>query len=157
MAPGLELSPLLRKGFALTAAVNLVIGALFLVGPELDVSLWPSPISPVLTRFIGAIIMANGVGAWMVSRAGTWAEARALTFVGIVYGYLVLASVIPQLAFSDVDRSPWGYVVFTLVFYRSAYLHRLPVRDRAAAIERLDGEIRGPAGGCVHLRSVRSL
>ena len=69
MTAGPALSPLLRKGFALTAFVNLVIGALFLLGPELGVSLWPSPISPVLTRFIGAIIMANGVGAWMVGRA----------------------------------------------------------------------------------------
>jgi hypothetical protein len=93
-----------------------VVGGIFLLSPELEVSLWPSPISPVLTRFIGAIIVGNAVGAFTVARAGTWEQARALFFVAVTYGVLVLAFVIPQLMVGNVDRSLWTYVVLTAVF-----------------------------------------
>jgi hypothetical protein len=116
MTFALPLSPLLRKALYATSAINLVIGGLFLLGPELGISLWPSPISSVLSRFIGAIIVGNGVGARMVAKSGTWEGARALFFVALVYGVLVLVSVAPQLLFGNQDRTLWGYVVFTAVF-----------------------------------------
>jgi hypothetical protein len=48
---------------------------MFLFAPELGFTLWPTPVAPVLSRFIGSIIVANGVGAWLGVRAGTWEEA----------------------------------------------------------------------------------
>ncbi|MDQ4148405.1 MAG: hypothetical protein M3164_00170 [Actinomycetota bacterium] len=116
MARPQPLSPLLKRALVATALINVVVGVLFLLGPEIGVTLWPSPISPVLTRFIGAIILGNAAGAWMVSRAPSWEEARALFYVALVYGALVLLTVPPQLLTGRTDRSLWIYVVFTAVF-----------------------------------------
>ena len=110
------LARLVRHALKATAVINLVVGVLVLFVPEVQVSLWPSPISPVLTRFIGAIIVGNAVGAWVVSRAPSWEEARALFYVAIVYGALVLLAVPPQLMRANTDRSLWAYVIFTAVF-----------------------------------------
>lgn len=110
------LSRRLRLAARGTAAINSAVGVAFILGPELGINLWPSPVSPVLTRFMGAIIVANGVGAWMVARQGTWEGARVLFIVGIVYGALVVLAVTPQLLSSDVDRGLWAYVVFSVIF-----------------------------------------
>ena len=74
----IALSPGIRAAVLVTAGIDLVIGLLFLLGPELGVTLWPKPIAPLLMRFIGSIVLANGVGAWMVVRQGTWEGARVL-------------------------------------------------------------------------------
>ena len=65
------LSPGLKSAVTVTAAIDLIIGLMFLFAPELGFTLWPTPIAPVLSRFIGSIIVANGVGAWLVVRQGT--------------------------------------------------------------------------------------
>ena len=84
------LSAGLRSAVAVTAAIDLIIGLMFLFAPELGFTLWPTPIAPVLSRFIGSIIVANGVGAWLVVRQGTWEGARVLFAVALVYGVVVL-------------------------------------------------------------------
>jgi hypothetical protein len=101
-----------RIGTLLAAVANVVLGLLFLLGPELRFSVWPSPISPVLIRFIGAIILANGVGAVLAYRQGTWEGARVLFLVALVYG-AILAVFLPWalLAAPGVDQSLWAYVV----------------------------------------------
>jgi hypothetical protein len=66
----------LRAVVGLAALINLAVGLLFIAGPELGVTLWPSPVSSTLSRFIGAIIFANGIGSAMVTWNGTWENAR---------------------------------------------------------------------------------
>jgi uncharacterized protein (DUF2062 family) len=61
-----------QTAVGVTAAIDLILGLMFLFAPELGFTLWPTPIAPVLSRFIGSIIVANGVGAWLGVRAGTW-------------------------------------------------------------------------------------
>ncbi len=65
------LAPALRAAIAATAAIDLLIGLAFLLGPELRLTLWPTPIPLALMRFIGAIVLANGVGAVMIVRRPT--------------------------------------------------------------------------------------
>src|SRR5687767_4790237 len=79
-----------RSAYLSAALLNGVIGVLFLLGPELRLTPWPSPVSPVLTRFIGAIILGNAVGAFLAVRQGTWEGARVLLYVAAVYGLLTL-------------------------------------------------------------------
>jgi hypothetical protein len=62
---------------------HLIVGLLFLFGPELGLTLWPSPIPAVLMRFIGAIIVGNGVGAWLAARQGTWEGARVIFTIAL--------------------------------------------------------------------------
>lgn len=99
-----------------TAAVNLVVGTLFLFGPELDLTPWPTPISPVLTRFIGAIILGNSAGSFAAARQATWEGARVLFTVALGYGIVVLLGVPTQIALGGGHRSLWIYVAVDVVF-----------------------------------------
>ena len=92
--------------------MDLIIGLMFLFAPELGFTLSPTPIAPVLSRFIGSIIVANGVGAWLGVRAGTWEGARLLFAVALVYGVVVLVALLYHLLLVG-DRALffWIYAV----------------------------------------------
>jgi len=102
----------------LTALVDLVLGLVFLFAPELGFILWPTPVSPVLTRFIVAIVIGNGLGAWLMARQGTWEGARALFTVALVYGLVTFFSVLYHLLLASPPAAPifWVYAVVTAVF-----------------------------------------
>lgn len=126
------LSERLRTVIAFTAAVDWAIGLLFLFNPELQIGLWPTPVSPVLARFIGAIIIGNGAGAMMIARQGTWEGARALIAVALVYGAIVLAALLYHLLAAGAPTVFWVYAVVDGVFLLPiAYVYfnheRLPV------------------------------
>ena len=112
----LALAPLLRSTIAIAAALNLLIGLLFLFGPELEFVLWPSPIPRELMRFIGAIVLANGIGAAMIVRRPTWENARVLIAVALVYGILVFFGLIIDLLTTDIPRIFWLYAIFDGIF-----------------------------------------
>src|SRR6266516_208620 len=79
-----------ERMLALIAGVfNLIIGFAFFFLPELHLPLLPVSISSVLTRFIGAIIIGNGVGAIWLSTEREWARVRPLALVATVYGTIV--------------------------------------------------------------------
>ena len=101
------LSAALQAMVGITAAIDLLIGLAFLFAPELGFTLWPTPIAPVLSRFIESIIVANGVGAWLVVRQGTWEGARVLFAVALVYGIIVLVALLYHLLLSFGSTLPW--------------------------------------------------
>lgn len=102
---------------SIIATIELVIGLAFLLGPEMGITLWPSPISPVLMRFIGSIILANGVGAALMVRQGTWEGARVLFMVALVYGVVILIALLYHLLFLEGTNPVfWGYVALDAVF-----------------------------------------
>jgi hypothetical protein len=43
-SPNQTLGPVLRAAITATAAIDLLIGLAFLLGPELGLTLWPTPI-----------------------------------------------------------------------------------------------------------------
>ena len=110
------LSAGLRSAVAVTAAIDLIIGLMFLFAPELGFTLWPTPIAPVLSRFIGSIIVANGVGAWLVVRQGTWEGARVLFAVALVYGVVVLVALLYHLLMGDRALFFWIYAAVDAIF-----------------------------------------
>lgn len=99
-----------------TAVINLVVGTLFLLDPELDSAPWPTDIAPTLVRFIGAIVLGNAAGAAVVAKIGTWEGARALFAVAFVYGVVALVAVTAQLAFVGGAGSLWVYVIVVAIF-----------------------------------------
>jgi len=109
------LGPALRAAIAATAAIDLLIGLAFLLGPELGLTLWPTPIPLALMRFIGAIVFANGVGALMIVRRPTWENARTLFTVALVYGIVVLLALLYQLLVVGAAPLFWIYVVVDAV------------------------------------------
>ncbi len=110
------LSAALQAAVGITAAIDLLIGLGFLFAPELGFTLWPTPIPPVLSRFIGSIIVANGVGAWLVVREGTWEGARVLFAVALVYGIVVLVALLYHLLLGDAAAFFWIYATVDAIF-----------------------------------------
>jgi hypothetical protein len=110
------LSPIVRTAITLTAAIDMLIGLAFLLGPELGLTLWPTPIPLALMRFIGAIVLANGVGALMIVRRPIWENARVLFTVAMVYGIVVLLALLYQLLLGSVAPIFWVYVVVDAIF-----------------------------------------
>jgi hypothetical protein len=113
---GTPLSSRLKRILMVTAGINLIVGLAFLVAPETDWTPWPTPISPVLVRFIGGIIVANGVGTVVAARQGTWEGARVLFTVALVYGAVVLVAVPIQMLLGESHGSVWIYVAADALF-----------------------------------------
>ena len=106
----------LRGAIILAALVDLLVGLVFLIGPELGFTLWPSPVGSTISRFIGAIIFANGIGALMVAWNGGWEHARVLFTVSLLYGLLVLFALPLDLIVYGKDTVLWAYVAVDAVF-----------------------------------------
>ena len=112
----LILPPLLRLTISIAAALNLLIGLLFLLGPELEFILWPSPIPREMMRFIGSIVLANGIGAAMIVRRPTWENARVLIAVALVYGSLIFLSLVVDLLAAGAPPVFWIYLIINTFF-----------------------------------------
>ena len=112
----LSLSPALKVAVTITALIDLVIGLLFLFAPEIKFVLWPSAIAPLLARFIGAIVIANGIAAWFVAQQGTWENARTLFLVALVYGAIVLVALLYHLLFKSAPSVFWFYLLVDALF-----------------------------------------
>jgi hypothetical protein len=112
----LMLAPLLRITITIAAALNILIGLLFLLGPELEFVLWPSPLPREMMRFVGSIVLANGIGAAMIARSPTWENARVLVAVALVYGALVFLGLLVDLLTAGAPFVFWIYLVINTFF-----------------------------------------
>ncbi len=106
----------LRLVVGLAAVINLFVGFMFIIGPELGITLWPSAVSSTISRFIGAIIFGNGVGSAMIVWNGKWENARVLFTVALLYGVLVLFALPFDLLVYQKDLILWGYVAVDAIF-----------------------------------------
>jgi hypothetical protein len=112
----LMLAPALRITIAIAAALNILIGLLFLLGPELQFVLWPSPLPREMMRFVGSIVVANGIGAAMIVRNPAWENARVLVAVALVYGALVFLGLMLDLLTAGAPFVFWIYLVINTFF-----------------------------------------
>jgi O-antigen/teichoic acid export membrane protein len=137
-----EVFSLPERVLALIAGIlNLMVGLAFFFLPELQFPLWPVGISPILTRFIGAIIIGNGVGAIWLSTEREWARVRPLALVAAVYGTLVALALLYHLLWLNASSFFWLYfafdVPFLLVFYGLFVYHDIVPRFRKPSIKGL--------------------
>lgn len=110
----------------LVGLINLLVGLSFFFLPELRWPIWPSSISPILTRFIGAIILGNAAGAFLLSTEQEWARVRALALVAIVYGTLVALALLYHLIWLHANPVFWLYFCFDapfLVVYYALFIY----------------------------------
>ena len=119
-----------ERGLALLAGIiNVVVGFGFFFLPELHLPLWPTGIPAILTRFIGAIIIGNGVGAIWLSTEHEWARVRPLALVAVVYGTLVAVALLYHLLWLNASPTFWLYFLldtpFLIVFYGLFIYHDL--------------------------------
>lgn len=137
----LRLAGGIRAAITFAALVNLLVGGAFLVGPELGLQLWPTPIAPVLMRFIAAIVLANGAGAALIARDGSWARAQVLMLVALVYGAIILAALLYHLlVLRTAPPIFWAYVLVDALFLGPILL---VYQHYAAAERRLDTQTKG--------------
>ncbi len=101
---------------------NLIVGLGFFLLPELHLPLWPTSISPILVRFVGAIILGNAAGAFLLSREREWARVRALALVAVVYGTLVAVALLYHLIWLNATPLFWLYFVFDVPFLLVYYI-----------------------------------
>jgi hypothetical protein len=113
---GVPLSTAVRWELYITAALDFLLGLAFLFGPELQLPLWPTPVPPLLSRFIGSIVLANGVGLVVAARQGTWEGARVIFAVGLSYGLVILAALLYHLLLAGAPAVFWGYTAADTVF-----------------------------------------
>ena len=109
-------SPLERVLALLAGIVNLIVGLGFFFLPELQIPLWPTSIPAILARFIGAIIIGNGVGALWLSTEKEWAHVRPLALVALVYGTLVAGALLYHLLWLNASTAFWIYFLFDVPF-----------------------------------------
>jgi hypothetical protein len=131
-----------ERRMALSAGIlNLIVGFGFFFLPELQLPLWPVGISPVLDRFIGAIIVGNGAGALLLATEREWARVRPLALVATVYGTLVALALLYHLLRLGAPPVFWLYLLFDLpfllVFYGVFVYHDLLPR----LVKRKSGQV----------------
>jgi O-antigen/teichoic acid export membrane protein len=124
-----------ERGLALFAGIfNLVVGLAFFFLPELSLPIWPTSIPPLLDRFIGAIIIGNGMGAIWLSTQRDWARVRPLAIVAVVYGTLVALALLYHLMWLNAAKVFWLYFLFDgpflIVFYALFMYHDIAPRLR---------------------------
>jgi hypothetical protein len=133
-----------ERALALLAGIiNLIVGLGFFFLPELlhglPFPLWPVSISPILTRFIGAIIIGNGFAAIWLSREREWARVRPLAIVAVVYGTLVAGALLYHLLWLHAAASFWLYflfdVPFLVVFYALFIYHDIAPLIRQQSVK----------------------
>jgi O-antigen/teichoic acid export membrane protein len=118
----LTFSPLERVLALLAGIVNLIVGLGFFFLPELQIPLWPTSIPAILARFIGAIIIGNGVGALWLSTEKEWARVRPLALVALVYGTLVAVALLYHLLRLNASSAFWIYFLFDVPFLLVYYV-----------------------------------
>src|SRR6266568_384814 len=112
----LAFSPLERVLALLAGIVNLIVGLGFFFLPELKFPLWPTSIPAILDRFIGALIIGNGVGALWLSTEKEWARVRPLALVALVYGTLVAVALLYHLLWLNASSAFWIYFLCDVPF-----------------------------------------
>lgn len=115
-------SPIERVLALLAGVVNLIVGMGFFFLPELHFPLWPTSIPAILDRFIGAIIIGNGVGALWLSTEKEWARVRPLALVALVYGTLVAVALLYHLLWLNASATFWLYFLFDVPFLLVYYV-----------------------------------
>ena len=115
-------SPIERVLALLAGIVNLIVGLGFFFLPELHFPLWPTSIPAILDRFIGAIIIGNGVGALWLSTEKEWARVRPLALVALVYGTLVAVALLYHLLWLNASATFWLYFLFDVPFLLVYYV-----------------------------------
>src|SRR6058998_2776666 len=90
-----ELGREVRLFLLFLSEINLVMGALFFMYPNLVIGVWPWPVKALAVRFIGAIFLAIAFGCWSALRAKIWQRAKILVLVGgTFFGITSIVSIV---------------------------------------------------------------
>src|SRR6059036_1264772 len=90
-----ELGREVRLFLLFLSEINLVMGALFFMYPNLVIGVCSWPVKALAVRFIGAIFLAIAFGCWSALRAKIWQRAKILLLVGgTFFGITSIVSIV---------------------------------------------------------------
>ena len=115
-------APQLRLTIAISAGLNLLIGLAFLFGPELGITLWPSPLLLNAMHFAGFIVLTNGIGAALIIWHSIWKHPRVLLAVAVVYSLAIFLGLFFNVFANGAPPVLWTYLAInTLLLIPAAY------------------------------------
>jgi len=74
-----------RLFLLILSEINLVLGALFFVQPDVAIGLWPWPLKALAVRLLGATFLAITFGCWSALRVKVWQRGKILILVGATF------------------------------------------------------------------------
>jgi hypothetical protein len=111
------MSKLLKTTFVLHAIVATVLGAPLLVIPGVFLqTLGWAPIDPILSRLLGAALLALAWSSFRGWRATEWAQVAILVEMEIVYTVLGCIGLLRHLLFASYPAIAWLNLVVLAVF-----------------------------------------
>ncbi len=138
----------LRVVFWSVAVLTGLTGLTMFLMPQLaGDSLWPWKLTPLMSRYLGALFVGVAVGAIVCARASDWAQVRPLFPPGLTFtGLSIVASTIHVAAFNPDRWATWLFFgLYASVFLAglAAYLQyeRTPraAHPKATARGAVDG------------------
>lgn len=134
--------PGLRAVFWSVALLTGLTGLTMFLLPQLaGDSLWPWKLSPLMSRYLGALFIGVAVGAVVCARASRWVQVRPLFPPGLTFtGLSVIASAIHFAAFNPERWATWlffGLYVAVFLAGLSAFIayERVSTAPCAAPVE----------------------
>jgi hypothetical protein len=111
------MSKALRITFLIHAIVAVVLGALMLLIPGrfLQAAGW-APIDPIISRLLGAALLALAWGSFRGWRASEWAEVAILVEVEAAFTVLACVGFLRHLLFANYPIIVWLDFALFLVF-----------------------------------------
>ena len=106
-----------RLTFAVHAIVALVFGLPLLIAPGrvLDVVEW-APIDPILTRMLGAALLALAWSSFRGWRAEAWDQVAYIVEVEIIFTVLSAVGIIRHLVVASYPWHIWTLLVLLVLF-----------------------------------------
>ena len=106
-----------RVTFLVHAIVALIFGLPLLVMPGrvLDVLDW-SPIDPILTRLLGAALLALAWSSFRGWRSESWSEVATIVEMEIVFTVLSVIAIVRHLVVSSYPWYIWTILIVLVLF-----------------------------------------
>jgi hypothetical protein len=125
----------LRLVFWAVAVLTGLTGAVMFAVPELaGDSLWPWKLTPLVSRYLGALFLGVCVGAALCARATDWAQVRLLFPPGLTFtGLSVVAAALHFASFNPARLATWAFFgLYLAVFIAGLVAYLRYERDRRA-------------------------
>jgi len=115
----------LKTAFLIHAVVALIFGLALFIAPGRFARLinW-SPMDPVISRVLGAALLALAVSSWLSYRATTWEKVEIKVQLEIVFTVLGVVGLLRHLLFLPTPAFAWvnlvvlaAFAVVWIVFY----------------------------------------
>ncbi len=112
------MSRLLKVLFPVHMIVAAIVGALLLVIPGRFLG-WVgwAPIDPIISRFLGAALLALAWGSFRGWRAAEWQQVSILVEVEVAFSLLAGAGLLRHILFGHWPLGAWGLFVVLALFF----------------------------------------